>query len=189
MTATPTKSAPIRRRWLQVSLRTLLVLMLFVAIGFGWLGMILQHGREQRRAVLAISELGGQVLFNEPSTYLQRSSWLTSVLGEDSLLDVDRVKLSRPSVTDAGLVQLKGLAQLRYLDLHNTQVSDAGLVHLKGLKQLDWLDLNETQVTDAGLVHLSELTQLEGLHLSNTKVTDAGVQQLQTALPHCAIFR
>ena len=40
-------------------------------------------------------------------------------------------------------------------------MTDAGLVHLKGLTQLQWLDLAETKVTDAGLVHLKGLTQLQ----------------------------
>ena len=36
------------------------------------------------------------------------------------------------------------------VDLHNTQVTDAGLVDLKGLTKLQTLFLNSTKVSDAG---------------------------------------
>ena len=50
--------------------------------------------------------------------------------------------------------------------LAGTKVTDAGLVHLKGLAQLQSLDLMEHQVTDAGLEHLKGLTQLQSLDLT-----------------------
>ena len=40
--------------------------------------------------------------------------------------------------------------------LSHTQITDAGLVHLKGLTQLEWLDLERTQVTDAGVKELQK---------------------------------
>ena len=70
------------------------------------------------------------------------------------------------TVTDAGLVHLKGLTNLSVLGLDGTQVTDAGLVHLKGLTKLSDLWLNGTQVTDAGLVHLKGLTNLSVLGLA-----------------------
>ena len=42
-------------------------------------------------------------------------------------------------------------------------MTDAGLEHLKGLTQLRELNLNDTQVTDAGLEHLKGLTQLQSV--------------------------
>jgi len=60
-------------------------------------------------------------------------------------------------------------------------VTDAGLVHLGGLAQLKTLHLWKTRVTDAGLQHLKGLTKLDFLCLDGTKVTDAGVEGLQKA--------
>jgi hypothetical protein len=42
-------------------------------------------------------------------------------------------------------------------------------------------------VTDAGLKELGEMKRLAEVVLIDTKVTDGGVNQLQIALPTCAI--
>jgi hypothetical protein len=47
----------------------------------------------------------------------------------------------KPQVTDAGLEHIKGLTQLRTLDLTQTKVTGTGLEHLKGLTQLQTLKL------------------------------------------------
>jgi Leucine-rich repeat (LRR) protein len=73
--------------------------------------------------------------------------------------------------------------------LIGNQVSDAGLAHLRGLTQLKGLNLSSTQVTDAGLEHLRGLTRLTYLHLSNTQVTDASVNELKKVLPNLYVGR
>jgi hypothetical protein len=60
MTTTSAPPAPKpRRRWLQFSLRTLLVLMLVLGCGLGWLAYKIKAAREQRAAVDAIHKMGG----------------------------------------------------------------------------------------------------------------------------------
>ena len=169
---------PIRRRWFQVSLRTFLVLMLLVSFGLAWLGIIVQRGREQRKAVQAIVASRGRVSYFEPSSFFQRSDWLRKSLGDEMLLDVAEVRLWPTKVSDADLVHLKGMTRLSRLFLKE-QVTDAGLVHLKGLSELTWLYLDNTRVTNAGLVQLKGLSKLTWLNLNNTQVTDAGVRELQ----------
>ena len=155
--------SPHRRRWFQFSLRKFLVLMILSSLGLGWLGTAIQRGRERRKAVLAIVELGGVVNYREPSSFLQRNDWLRKSLGDELLLDVEAVGLEFAKISDADLVHLKELTQLECLDLNNTQVSDAGLIHLKGLTKLEWL------------------------FLSNTQTSVKGVAKLQKALPNCRI--
>jgi internalin A len=118
---------------------------------------------------------------------------------------------SRGAITDAGLANLRGMNDLKRLDIRNTRVTDAGLCHLKGLTtleslllmnmeitgpglenlaglhQLEFLSLWGTDVSDSGLDHLKGLSQLKRLDLERTKVTAAGVKRFQQALPNCEI--
>src|SRR5262249_58399579 len=61
------------------------------------------------------------------------------------------VDLSLTAVTDTDLEQLKGLTDLRALNLIGTQVTDAGLAHLQGLANLNHLLLQGSQISDVGL--------------------------------------
>ena len=63
--------------------------------------------------------------------------------------------------------------------LNGTDVTDAGLVNLKGMTNLKALGLSDTGVTNAGLVHLKDLTNLKALFLINTQITDAGLGYLK----------
>ncbi len=114
-------------------------------------------------------------------------------LADADLAEVRGLKLvllsvgQNPEVTDAGLVHLKELGQLRDLRLYATKVTDAGLVDLNEMTQLTHLYLSDTAVTDGGMEHLKDLKQLVYLDLFQTKVTAEGVKKLSTALPGCKI--
>ena len=154
----------------QFSIRSLLVLTVAVAIPFSWLAVEMNAAREQKEAVKAIKkdawvpyeyQLGALLPNPQPPEPL----WLRSLLGDDFFESVAFVHFfSQTLVTDAVMVQLKGLAQVN-LDLQRTEITDAGLEHLNGLKQLRFLNLTDTHVTDAG------------------------VAKLQQALPNCKIER
>jgi serine/threonine protein kinase len=98
------------------------------------------------------------------------------------------VNLWNKRVTDATLLHLKDLSQLRGLQLKRAQISDAGLEQLKGLTTLRELNLSGTSVGDSGLEHLKGLTNLRTLDLTATLVTTKGLVALQTALPRCQII-
>jgi len=74
--------------------------------------------------------------------------------------------LSEQGLTDAGLVHLAGLTQLRSLNLSETPITDAGLAHLKGLAQLQSLDLSMTLVVGPGLECLCGMPRLRTLRLA-----------------------
>jgi HEAT repeat protein len=83
------------------------------------------------------------------------------------------------TITDEGLAQLQGLANLESLELVGTPVSDAGLRNLTRMTRLRHLSLRDVAgITDAGLTHLKGLTSLETLGLRGTQVTDAGLAHL-----------
>ncbi len=79
---------------------------------------------------------------------------------------------------DAGLVCLRLLSSLRWLNLNNSRLGDAGLTHLRGLKTIRALRLGSTLITDLGAEHLSDLVGLEVLDLSCTDITSKGAEFL-----------
>jgi hypothetical protein len=197
------------RKYLRFSLRGLIVLVLVIGAGLGW---VVRRARIQSEAAAAIVRDGGWVLYDWQENYGSRTVagkpstlvWLADRLGlnwsgqvravglfvsstptDSSLAHVGRLtglrtlSLARSNVTDAGLAHLEGLTDLPVLYLGKTRVTDAGLAHLKRLYQLRELDLAGTQITDAGLAHLNGLAKLNSLNLSGTKVTDAGLAQLK----------
>ncbi len=90
-----------------------------------------------------------------------------------------KIDLSRSKVTDADLVVLDNLKEVRELDLRLTTVGDKGLAHLKDWRKLKLLNLFRTPMTDEGLKSLGHLLQLETLLIGGTKVSDAGMATLK----------
>ena len=196
-------------RWrFQFSVRSLVVLVVGVAIPCCWLTVKMREAERQRKAVEAIRKVGwinydydldksGNLVWGqEPPS----PAWLRRLLGDDffahalgvylvtpevgdvehlkGLTELEYLKLSHTKTTDDWLVNVRGLTKLRYLLLSHTLVSDVGLKQIRKLTELTSLDLFCTEVTDAGLVTLKGLTRLEYLWL-NTQVTDAGLESLK----------
>ena len=177
------------RRWMQLSLRTVFVLIALLCVV---LSLWVVPAERQRRTVAAIEAMGGAVDYAPilahiegsgvsdpreseafPKTFLRR--WLPPDYFDEVLI----VLLQNTRLTDAKLAHLRGLTSLQSLALDNTQNTDAGLAHLQGRTGLQYLALGRSQVTDAGLAHLQGLTGLRDLSLGGTQVTDAGLVYLQ----------
>jgi Leucine-rich repeat (LRR) protein len=192
------------RRYLRFSVRGLIILVLVIGAGLGW---IVREAQVQRDAVAAINKAGGSVEYDWmgiPAGKPWAPSWLVDLIGVDFFGHVTIVNLTRlwgpretvlvevgrlnqlqalslldASGSDSGQVHLKGLTTLTVLILSGNRVTDEGLALLKGLTDLSSLGLNDTQVTDAGLVHLKGLTNLCFLELDHTQITDAGLVHLK----------
>jgi len=82
-------------------------------------------------------------------------------------------------VTDDWLKRLADQEQLRRLELSGTAITSAGLVHLKDLTNLEWLNLCLTAVDDRGLEHLAGLTRMRRLVICASRITGTGFQHLQ----------
>ncbi len=190
-----TSATHTRRRYLRVSLRSLVVLILVIG---GYLGWIVHTARVQRDAVAAIRKLEGTVRYdwerkdglNRPNAKPWWPRWLVDSFGIDYFGHVTQVRVvAVHELSEAELIQISHLTQLEELDLHRSPVTDARLAHLEGLTDLQSLILFHTPISDAGLVHLRKLTRLRTLSIEDTKVTDAGVRELQKALPKLTISR
>jgi internalin A len=198
-----------RRSYVRISVRALMVLVLFAG---GWMGWLVRSARVQRAAVAAIQRVNGYVEYEwdftnpnrKPSPRSWWPKWLVDSLGveyffnivavdlDDRATDLELVhvgnltrlrslQLSQSEVTDSGLAYLQGLTSLKRLTLKFTGVTDAGLAHLKGLTSLEEIRLQATGCSDAGLAHLSALPHLKILGLANTRVTAAGLARLKAA--------
>ena len=121
---------------------------------------------DEAAAIAEIEKLGGAV----------------RQIANDSEAKEAAFHLSGKDLTDAGLVWLKEVQNLIWLNLANTKITDAGLAEIAGIKSLTRLHLEKTQIGDAGLQHLTGLENLEYLNLYGTQVSDNGLASLK-ALP------
>jgi Leucine Rich repeat len=173
-----------KRRWFQFSLRALMIFVICV-IPCALLRNKVERKRREMQAVYAITNLGGHVGFDYQGGDVNRPpgpEWLRWLLGQDFFVEVDFVFFDRP-IADTELENVKGFSQLKSLDVEFANVTDAGLVNIKGLTKLQKLALGGrfgiTRITDAGLENLKELTALQDLDLKGTKITDAGLKHLR----------
>jgi hypothetical protein len=106
----PNQAQPVSRPWgryLRVSVRGLIVVVLLIGASLGW---IVRSAHTQRDAVAPLKRAGGLVRYEWGRT--------------DNFLEFTQV-------TDAGLAHLKGLTKLNYLTASRTHVTVAGLNELK----------------------------------------------------------
>lgn len=183
----------------QFSLRSLVVLVVVVAIPFCWLAVKMREAERQFWAVWTIKRADGIVYYDYQNA-LDRDvyvfgrqdppapAWLRTSLGRDFFSEVGAICSGDPErFDDAVLERVRSLKKLRWLFLCDTPVTDVGLENLTGLTELKRVGLTNTQVTDAGLEQLNGLTSLQWLELSGTHVTAQGINRLQAALPNCEI--
>ncbi len=174
-------------RYLRLSLRSLLVLVLVIGGCLGWILHLVRSAEVQRHSVAAIVS-AGQVRYDwnwknhQPYSigWLGWPQWLVYSLGVDYFGRVQEVRLGDMG-SDEVLTHLRhlDLSRLEKVDLDRSPVTDAGLAHLSGSTGLMRLYLYHNKVTDAGLIHLQELTSLQWLCLDDNKVTDAGLVHLK----------
>jgi hypothetical protein len=190
--------SPPRRRLgiFRVSVRALLVLILIIGCGLGWMAQVIRTGQDQRRAVAAIYQAGGWVVYdmaweqqqNKPAWKPVWPQWLVDCLGVDYFGNVVFINLHDRG-TDELLARVAQLGHLKQLHRPGSAVTDAGLAHLGRLRALQFLSLDDTQVTDAGIASSTGLRGLRFLKVSRTKVTENGVAELRKSLPHLQVIR
>ena len=96
------------------------------------------------------------------------------------LTELRVLRLRNSSITDAGLKLLASLAELREIRLQDTHLTDAGLNQLSGLSRLQVLSLSGIPgLTDSGLIHLAGLTNLQQLEFYSDNLTGAGLVHLK----------
>ena len=163
-------------RRFQFSIRSLLLLVIVVAVPCSWLAVEMKKVRKETDVVEAIVGSGGDVLYE-----------YQTVLYEDSVHKSGSPVIGEPP----SFSWLRNLLGQNWF--HNVTTvfiySDNGLECLKELPQLEKAYAVGSQVTDRGLQKVETSGRLRKLYLSDSKVTAEGVAKLQQALPNCKITR
>ena len=102
--------------------------------------------------------------------------------------NISHLDLSRTSVTDNVLGEVKKFNNLTWLNLKNTSVTDRGIQSLSKMPYLTYLNLVSSKITDNSINTLASLKTLEEVYLWNSDVSARGVSQLRKALPHAKIL-
>jgi internalin A len=204
----PDQGKPVRRPWqryLRFSIRGLIVLVLVIGAGLGWL---VRSARIQREAVAAIQKAGGFAFYDEqmrgPTQARGRSAaWLdvirtridrnyfsdvvfvqngTAASTDDELFvhishlrRVAKLNLYWRTVTDSRFAWLRNLTSLETLMLQDVSVTGSGLAAVENMKDLRSLLIYGSRITDEGLVHLRGLDSLRTLGIGDCSISDAGM--------------
>ena len=191
--------ALIFRRRFQFSIRSLLVLVVVVAMPCSWLAVEMKRAREQKQAVDSICASDGFVIyaemaddegwFDDRKPQLPSQGLLVQFFGESFFYTVSSVHLVQAYGfrwwSQGGPISLGGLVT-KYTKREGAR---SILLALKDLPDLRALDLSNMPVDDSDTEYIIPLTGLRHLYLSSTRVTDSGVAKLQQALPNCKITR
>ena len=81
------------------------------------------------------------------------------------------------------LANLKGLPNIRQVQLSGTEVTDAELEELLSLRMLTGVGLDNTGITDAGLLRLEPLPYLSVVEHEGTSISEQAVLQVLKAVP------
>ncbi len=167
----------------QFSIRSLLALVVVVALPFSWLAVEMKAAKRQKEAVAAIVSGGGHVSYDWqvdtnvaylpnavgylPSAQPTCPSWLRGLLGDDFVGEVAYVRF------------VGGLSQF-------TEARQGRLRCLSQIKKL-MLFSNNGGATDADLKCLAGLPQLRELQCFTTRDPSLEMKTLQQALPNCKV--
>jgi hypothetical protein len=197
---------------MRFSIRTLLIFLSLMAAALGTGTFLINDFRQQARSLAVVQRLDGKAE-SIPASGPAWKRWLvTTMIGNDSYVEVIVLDLSGKEVDDQTFEQLSGLRFLRELVLDRTRITDAGTHVLKSfprlrslslrftditdhstkaiadLQGLIWLYLTHTRISDSSIGNLSKLQQLDELYVRWTNLTDDGSDQLKQSLPDCAVF-
>ena len=189
------RSPKSRRRWFSFSLRSLMLLVVVIAIPLAWK---VNRARNQRIVVAELEKLNAvrdgiskailhitydyeivQVAGRKtyPNVPPPGPKWLVDFFGKEYLVEVSAVTIYNPQVTDATIALIARLPKIEYLTLGSPNITDDGLVHFAGMHNLETLELYSNNLTGADLVHLAGLKRFKKLTFSG-RTTDVFLEQI-----------
>ena len=184
-----------RPRRFPAHIRSILVLILVLALLLGFTVQMVRSAKLQTDAVAAIASAGGNAYYDQgyrpksllfvPCEAIRR--WSSDRIGPDYFYRVYEVSANCRN-SDGVMEQVEHLDGLRCLRLGGQGVSDKSLCRLSGLAHLELLTLDRTRVSDEGAKNLAALRCLTRLSLCTTRITDAGLRHLGILAQLRALF-
>ena len=167
------------RRWLQFSLRGLLGVMVFFALGLGWIASERRKVWLEERAVEEIERLGGVALRVDEVAAdvsgllvsIRTPAWKRRLFGENYSRPVASVEFE-PGIGAEAVALLGPLRKLTSLKLVGARIGDEEVTAILRHPELWELELSATDITDAGAERLGELPKLTVLRLDHTAITE-----------------
>ena len=163
-----------RSRWYQLSLRTILLLLLTLTVGTGWFATRVKRAQANRdrvgrvvEAVAAIEKLGGRVYFSRHDDE-RKPTWLEELFDDTGNSDdpIVEVTVSAVRIKNVDALDLiSELDNLKLLEISEVNLSDANLRKVGEMKGLELLSLRLLQVE-----HLGALGSIQSLDLSKVHV-------------------
>lgn len=105
-----------------------------------------------------------------------------------ALSTVQRLSLYQSQVSDEGMAALSAMPNLEFLELDDMNITNAGIVHLRELMQLREVTLNRTLIDRGAEADLAALQQLRILDLKDSRVGRSVKGRLRAALPNCEVY-
>jgi hypothetical protein len=178
--------SPVRRRWLRLSVRGSIVLVLVVGGGLGWIAYEI---RTQRGAVAAAKRAGGYIRYSWESLAGKQTTarppesiaprWARRMVGDEPFQSVDDAEIvlfdPASATTLAAAARFDRLDSLSIEDFAGDAVRYDDLARLT---QLQTLSLTGAGPNDAKLAAIGRLVSLRRLHIVQTEATDAGLAHL-----------
>ena len=170
---------------LQLSLRTLLIVVTALAV---WFGFWANRVHKQRQAVDGLERVDADIFYTSHFQYAGNAkrftrgetsvpSWLRRILGRHFVDRVRAVILPDDQTTDEDLAHLPVLRDMETLYVSSSKVTDGGVAHIGKLRELKELILISDAVGDNGIVQLQNLEELRYLQL-RCSLTDKGIERL-----------
>lgn len=170
-------------RFFQLRLRTVLAIILVVAVATAWYGRM---WREEFRRNSAIQYLAnrGAVVRMIPSLQVTKAD----VSFHEATLSAPAASAQAVSkLTLEDFEQLRLVPRLTAMSIEGDVLSPETLSEIGTLAGLERLEFSHCPIDDAGLEQLASLTKLRELNLEATQVTDEGVTRLCEKLPELIV--
>jgi hypothetical protein len=170
-----------KRRWLQFSLRTCLLILLVAGVVFA---LVANHAHKRKSAIALVQANGGRIRFGPETVPNWYEKLLRQFFGAETyqpvrsinMLTGGRIQREKKKLPDDFLAQLSALPEIVSLGLENTVIAESDWPNISRFQKLEAVLLGHSNITDDGVKHLSQLPNLEEVSMGNTKgITDAAI--------------